>query len=271
MSGRQITSAVGATVVVVGGAFMIHVLASGAAGPSKGTGDPAAVTIVGSMMKAMGGEETFRKTGAIRFTWIAVAKDSVRAERSHWWDRLTGDYRIQGNAPDGRPYVILFNTQTKDGRVYVAGRELEGTERSDYLQRAYKMFINDMYWFLMPYKLFDPGVHLAMAGEAVVDGKPVDRVNVTFDHVGLTPGDTYWAYIDRGSHLMIRWGYILQDARDKPEQLFDWTNWKRYGGLMLSSDRVKVDDPGTGIRIRNIEVTDKFPPEVFTSPETIPL
>jgi hypothetical protein len=237
--------------------------------PSKPAADPEARAVVQKLMDAMGGSEAFQNTGALRFTFAYTSKDTLRTARTHWWDRRTGQYRIQG-VRKGEPFVFLFNTGTKDGRVFLNGKEQLGAEGAPLLERAYALFINDTYWFLMPAKLFDPGVHLQMDGEAVVNGSPADRVKVTFDNVGLTPGDTYWAYIDRTSHLMTRWGMILQDERDKPdarETLYDWTEWTRHGAVTLASGRVKVDDPDkTLIEIRDIQVADSFPAEIFSNP-----
>lgn len=233
--------------------------------------DPAAAAIVDSMMTAMGGRQAFDNTGALRFTFSFSSKDTVRTGRTHWWDRRTGNYRIQGKTRQGQDFVYLFNTGTKEGRAWVGGALADSAELKAHLDRAYALFINDTYWFLMPFKLFDPGVHLKLDGEAMVGGAAVDRVKVTFDNVGLTPGDTYWAYIDRKSHLMIRWGFVLQDDTEKPEQLYDWTGWTAFGPIKLSTARVRVDDPDrTVINLLNVQATDSFPPDVFTNPEPIP-
>ena len=91
---------------------------------------------------------------------------------------------------------------------------------------------------------------------------------MTFEKVGLTPGDTYWAYIDQATHRMIRWGFILQDDAGlaATETLWDWTDWKPVGPLILSPARVKPDDPDrTVIRFDNLEAGISFPDSIFTS------
>jgi hypothetical protein len=234
--------------------------------------DPAAASVVESMMGAMGGRQAFENVGALRFSFSFSSKDTVRSGRTHWWDRRTGDYRIQGKTRQGQDFVYLFNTGTKEGRAWVGGAPADSAGLKAHLDRAYALFINDTYWFLMPFKLFDPGVHLKLDGETTVGGAPVDRVKVTFDNVGLTPGDTYWAYIDRESHLMTRWGFVLQDATGEPEQLYDWTGWTSFGPIRLSTARVKVlDKDRTVIHLQNVQVIDSFPPDVFTNPAPIPL
>ena len=86
------------------------------------------------------------------------------------------------------------------GRSWLDGEELEGSDVKKALDRAYGRFINDTYWLLMPAKMQDPGVNLASEGEAAKDGKTYDVVRLTFgEGVGLTPQDTYWAYVSKAS------------------------------------------------------------------------
>jgi hypothetical protein len=92
---------------------------------------------------------------------------------------------------------------------------------------------------------------------------------LTFDGVGLTPGDRYWAYVNRSTHLMERWAYHLEDwdAEQEPTA-WQWLDWQRYGGIMLSPRRVKTDD-GSERLLGDIAVFDQLPDSVFTSPEPV--
>lgn len=244
--------------------------------PDDPIGPPGAVDVlaldaVNAMMTAMGGQAAFDNTSTLRFTFEVAVNDTVRSARTHWWDRRTNRYRIESKTREDKPAVTLFNLDTKAGDAWIDGVKAEGDDAVKQLESAYGRYINDTYWFLMPLKLFDPGVHLQMDGEALVHGSMCDRVKVTFDSVGLTPGDTYWAYIDRTSHRMVRWGFILQGDREKDaepqESLYDWTDWADFGGLMLSATRIKVDEARqVSIRFRNIEAASSFSEKTFTDP-----
>ena len=118
------------------------------------------------------------------------------------------------------------------------------------------------------FKLDDPGVTVVTDGAADVAGAACDRLKVTFDHVGLTPGDTYWAYIDRATHRMIRWGFILEGEAGPTatESLWDWTGWRDVGGVLIAPARVQVADPDrTVIRFENLEAGQGWPDTLFTS------
>ena len=252
--------------------------ASGDSRPASGaepasTVDAAAARIVNGMQEAMGGADAFKKIRTLRFTFAFSSKDTVRTSRTHWWDRQTDQYRIQGVNRKGQTYVILYNTATGEGDAWVDGTKQEAEDKTRFMDRAKGLWINDTYWLLMPWKLFDPGVHLAMDGEAQVNGSHCDRVQVTFDKVGLTPGDTYWAYIDRKSHLMIRWGIIQESEKDKPdvkESLYDWTDWRAFGPIKLSAAKRGVSDPDkAAILMTHVEAGGAFPAGTFTDPKPI--
>ncbi len=235
-----------------------------------GAVDRLALDAVNAMLNAHGGPQALDAVKALRFTFEVSVNDTVRSSRTHWWDRRTNRYRIEGKNREGQATVTLFNVDTKSGDAWVDGAKAGDEDAAKLLESAYARFINDTYWFLMPFKLFDPGVRLQMDGEADVAGRACDRIRVTFDGVGLTPGDTYWAYIDRASHEMVRWGFILQGARaenpEPEESLYDWTDWKDYGPIRLAGTRTRVGSGGTVIRFPNIEVVDAFDARTFADP-----
>jgi hypothetical protein len=96
----------------------------------------------------------------------------------------------------------------------------------------------------MPWKLKDPGVHLEYAGATEMDAQSYDIIHVHFDKVGLTPGDHYWAYINRATHRMDRWAYFLEGmVKDKGEPALEkatpwaWSGWIDCGPIRLARDR----------------------------------
>ena len=108
------------------------------------------------------------------------------------------------------------------------------------VEAAYGRFINDTYWLLAPWKIFDPGVHLAYDGEKPCPGGGVcDVLKLSFENVGLTPKDVYWLWITRDGRRMLQWQYVLGGAADPPTTAA-WKDWRKMGGLMLSLDKPMV-------------------------------
>ena len=61
--------------------------------------------------------------------------------------------------------------------------------------------------------------------------------------MGLTPGDEYWAYINRDTHLMDRWAYRPPGparSRGTEPTVWRWQGWQRYGKIMLAPNRAQV-------------------------------
>ena len=44
--------------------------------------------------------------------------------------------------------------------------------------------------------------------------------------LGLTPKDLYWLLIDRSSHLMVEWRFVLDGKKDPPSA-FAWSDQPR--------------------------------------------
>lgn len=208
------------------------------------------------MMDAMGGREAFESVRLLRFDF-EVERDGERlALYRHWWDRQTGDYRIEGTERDGSPFRVLFDLTTgptPSGVAWRGGERLEGDEASELLERAYQRHVNDGYWLLMPWKWLDPGVRLTYEGERTLahdgdGGQTFDVVALEFaDDVGLTPNDRYWGYVSQRTGLMERWEYLLQDedgtSGEGEPTAWSWQDWQETdAGILLSTVKRRLGE-----------------------------
>jgi hypothetical protein len=226
--------------------------------------DPRAAALADKVMHALGGTEAWSKTRYLRFDFAVDREGKTVVRRAHTWDKWTGRHRLEGTTKEGDPYVVLMNINTREGGAYLKGKKLEGEEAKKHLEQAYGTWVNDTYWLLMPYKMKDPGVILSYAGEEKTGGEAWDKVRLTFDNVGLTPKDKYWAYVNRRTGFVERWDFVLK-GEDKPPASFSWKNWKAYGQIRLADDRVNLAD-GTRIHFPVLEVPGSVPEAVFTTP-----
>lgn len=225
--------------------------------------DPKAVQLADQVMEALGGQKAWQETHYIRFNFFGV--------RTHYWDKYTGRHRVEGKTREGDSFVVLDNINTQEGKAWRNGKELSGKEAEKFLKLSYGAWVNDTYWLLMPYKMKDPGVVLKDAGTEKVGNLVYQKIQLSFDHVGLTPGDRYWAYINPQTHLMDQWAYILQSMDPKgPATQWRWEDWKKYGNIMLASKRVNVKSGGART-LSDIGVFDSLPDSVFTSPSPVQL
>ena len=225
------------------------------------TREPKAVEIAESVMQAMGGKEAREKARYLQFSFLVVAEGAYRTRRTHLWDTWEGRYRYE-SMPDGGPaQLVLFNVNTKQGDVYMDRQKVSGEEAEKALTGAYGAHINDVYWLMMPWKWLDPGVNLKYVGEEQYGGKTCDVVELSFEQVGLTPGDVYRAYVARDSKLMIRWTYTLQSGRTGD---WEWEYADAGGGIKLAANHRGTD--GTQIRMGTVVASPQVASEsLFTA------
>jgi hypothetical protein len=243
----------------------VALLAGGAGARAEtAASDPKAVAIADKVMAAMGGPKAWEATRFVRFDFCVDREGKTLFTRTHTWDKWNGRYRLEGKTKEGDPFVVLMNINTKDGDAWRKGKKLLGEEKKKELEEAFGAWTNDTYWLLMPYKLRDPGVNLAMAGEEKKDGKTWDKLLLTFDNVGLTPKDKYWVYVNRDTGLVDRWDFVLK-GEQKPPSTFTWEGWKTYGKIQLANDHMSLKDK---VRIHHpmLETPATVADTVFTNP-----
>jgi hypothetical protein len=95
---------------------------------------------------------------------------------------------------------------------------------------AYKMFCNDGFWLMAPYKLTDPGTRRSIV--TLSDGRK--GLKVTYDSGGTTPGDSYvWIVDEQGTPLSVKlWVSVLPIGGVEAT----WEKWvKLSNGAKLST------------------------------------
>jgi hypothetical protein len=246
-------------------------LSVGAPMSAQAPAESRAVALVDEMMKAMGGSEGWERTRFLRFDWVVERGGKTAASVRHLWDRYEGRYRVEWESREGKKMVALFNVNSRDGQAYIDGERARDEDEQKFLDQAYGRFINDSYWLLMPWKLKDPGVRLRYHGEEKIEGQVYDVVQVSFEGVGLTPGDTYWAFINRRTRLMDRWAYFLQDFEGAPALAkatpWDWKDWQAVGGIRLAREKVRIGSEPARIYFPVLLAPASVPDNVFTSLE----
>lgn len=217
----------------------------------------------------MGGPDAWAALPAIRFDFASGNDTSRTLRASHLWNRKTGEYRVEMPRGGDSTYVALFNVNTREGDVYLNGQQVDSTTENQMMEQAYSRFINDTYWMLMPTKMMDPGVERTYVADSSTS--QIDVVRLQFEEVGLTPGDTYWVYVDKNSGRVEKWAYRLQGhPPDHVPRPIGWTDYKSFetpAGTITVSER-KVGN-GFAIYTDNAAVPDEMPEGAFSDPNPI--
>lgn len=213
----------------------------------RGTADARSAEIAEEVMDAMGGARAWNDTRYLSWKFMGA--------RQHYWDKWTGNVRIESN-----DVVILMNVNTKTGHVQKGGVDVvDAATLNSYLERGYAWWVNDSYWMFMPYKLRDPGVDLTYAGErTLANGKPADVLTMTFRNVGLTPNNKYDVMVDRETGLVVQWSYYENATDTEPKMTTPWDGWQQFGDIKLATQHGQAQD-------WQIRVHDDLPATVFAS------
>lgn len=222
---------------------------------------PNADSVARHAIDAMAGS-AWEKARYFAFTFNVEREGKIAASFAQAWDRYTGDYRVSGKNREGKDVLVIMNINTKQGKAWLDGVEV--ADPKDQLTFGYRRFINDTYWLLMGYKTFDPGVTREYAGEKSEDGKTYDLVRLSFDKVGLTPGDVYWMWVNRATGLVDQWHMKLEGSKpeDEPTPVL-FHDYRRFGGLNISTRR-EIKGRNQFIRLDDIVVSTEVPAGAFT-------
>ena len=215
-----------------------------AEGFNAAASDSQAIAVADSVMKAMGGYDDWTSTNIIQWNFFG--------RRSHTWNKQSGRDSI--NIP-GSNLVIDMDMNAREGTIFKNGSEVTQPDSvKKYLQQGYEMWVNDMYWLLMPFKLKDSGVTLKYAGlDSMTTGENAHKLKLTFDKVGVTPQNMYYVYVDTADFMVRQWSYFPEAKADSaPGFTLPWNNYQQYGNIMLSGDRGKF-------QISDIKVMEKWP------------
>lgn len=228
--------------------LLCHLQFTVAPAGSPGASDPRAIKIAKEVIKAMGGQKAWNNAHYLSWNFFG--------RRKLVWDKWKNVVRIDWLNNSKQIQVDLLS-----GTGYVA---LNGVPQSNpdtltkYLEIGKEVWINDSYWLIMPFKLLDPGVILKYGGREIIpDGRIADILELTFDHVGVTPQNKYRVWVDAQTKLVIMWAYFEKNTDKSPKFSTTWDDYRSYGNILISGVR------GEKGNLYPVEVSDTVPEGTF--------
>ncbi len=229
-----------------------------------GKADEKAAAVAAQIDNALGGMAAWEAVPCVRFDFVIVKDGKEAARFRHWWDKRRGFDRVEGPDDKGRIVATIVNLADRTGKSYTAGLpDRDSTDIASHVENGYGRWVNDSYWLLMPFKLRDPGTNLKYGGlKKGPGGVEWDVLELTFDPgVGLTPKDHYWLYVNRKTHLVDKWDYLLQDMKP-PAQSATWEEWQRLGQVRLSLLHRFEGKPAV-LRFENVALPSSMDESIF--------
>lgn len=211
-----------------------------------------AIVMADQVMHAMGGRQNWDATNVICWNFFG--------KRSLLWDKQNGKVRVDAPAKN---WVVVLDLNEMTGKAWENGNPVVADSLAEYLQWAKDSWINDSYWLVMPFKLKDSGVTLIYDREdSTITGKRADVLKMTFKNVGNTPQNAYHIWVDYDTRLIEQWAYFKDAAQSEPSFVTPWTNYEKYGEILIASNRGDRD-------ITDIRVLKEVPKGAFESPEPV--
>jgi hypothetical protein len=219
--------------------------AAATAEASTFTATDAASRLAQRVHESAGGSK-LDQVAELRFTFVVMDGDKKLFEAAHKWDRLHARDRVAWTDKTGthRDVVVDLASHAAD-------------------DPGYARWVNDSYWLMLPLKLLDPGVHRKLEDQRDWRGKKYDVLRLSFDHVGLTPGDMYWLYVDPTSARIERWEMKLEGQKEPPHGN-DFSKHTAIGPLTLALDHV-MDDGKKRIVFEGVESLNAVVASDFTA------
>lgn len=217
-------------------------------GFDKKNSDEKAIAIADEVMKAMGGRKNWDNTRYISWNFFG--------KRTLLWDKWENKVRIDFVNED---LSILADIENMEGQVVKEGKEIIDPEiKTNYLEKARNIWINDSYWLVMPYKLKDSGVTLKYIKEEhnKESGNPEDILELTFKDVGATPQNKYRITVDQESNLVTSWAFYQKASQEEPNFTSPWKSYQKHGNILLSGDRGKY-------KLSDIQVFEELPEDAW--------
>ena len=156
----------------------------------------------------------------VAFTFVVERGGEEVARRRHVWQPTAGTLTVtMGEQTTTMQTTASMPTDASSPEWATLAPGTDAQQAQD----AWGAFVNDSYWLLAPCKLNDEGNRKELGDGGLI---------VSYEGVGLTPGDVY-TFAIRGGEVVI-WSFTLVSGRAGK---FIWSPYTEVGPLNLSLRR----------------------------------
>jgi len=203
------------------------------------------------------GGENLDEVAQLDFRFVVTDADETVFEAAHRWDRRGDRDRVSWTDRRGALHEAVVSLADRSACGHIDGTP--ATARDDLAVAAHRRWVNDAYWLMLPLKVLDPGVERALL-------EPEDdlrRLQLTFDSVGLTPGDRYVLSIDDGGRI-VRWDMFLEGSEpEAPPTGVTFEGHQSVGPLTLALDHSAEGEEDRQILLRDVTAHEAVQADAF--------
>jgi hypothetical protein len=223
--------------------------------------DAAAMAILDTAIKAMGGEQKLSKVSAFSWTMSGVAKTNGRPSEINTAVTFDGLKRVRRESFNIQS-ALRLTVLNGDKGWYLYRRGISPMNADAVAKEKRNIYLQVIPSLLVPLK--SNGFKYAAAGEEEIDGKPASILNVTGPD-----GKEFMLYFDKASGLPVK-EVSRSIAHDGQEQIetATFTRYKDFGGIKKATAIEFRGGPQTVsyIEITDFKVLDQVNSDLFAGP-----
>lgn len=179
------------------------------------------------------GVDSFGQIDALRYTFN-IDIPVLKASRSWEWNPKTNTVTYEGKDKDGKTTKVTYQRS-------------QVSSQSDAIKNVDAGFINDNYWFLLPFHVYwDSGANVQDKGAQSLQlgNGSAELLSVKYpSDIGYTPGDTWDLYV--GQDNRIEQMVYHRGGPKKPSLVIaTWEGYKKAGPLLVSTEHHGTADGG---------------------------
>lgn len=180
----------------------------------EGTSGPRAEALTDSMLKAINYQayDTLH-----RISW------SYPKGHHFDWNKTANEVRVRWG-----DYDVHLKPDSLTGIAYKNGEVLSERANEKAVWKAWKLFANDSFWLVAPFKARDLGTE-----RSIVKTDRGDALLITYTSGGVTPGDSYLWILDE-NYRPTAWRVWVKIIPVGGLE-FSWEKWQKYEGVWFAA------------------------------------
>lgn len=194
---------------------------------------------------------------------LSIAEKIANAHGFENWDKVSNvkfSFAVDRDTIKGNPRVWEWFPH-KDSIILKTTEETFAYNQSKVdssLIRADRAFINDKFWFMVPFQLvWDSSATISETklSKAPISGQSMQMISLTYpSEGGYTPGDAYDIYYDE-NYLIKEWTFRKGNS-ETPSLSTTFENYQDFNGIKIAIDH-KQEGGNWNLNFSDVSITLK--------------
>lgn len=181
--------------------------------------------IINKLAEGLGNSASINSSRFIMFSSAMNNNGFLKGEHTFLYDRETKECRFEGETKEGQQLIVLFNSGTNSGDVYIDEKK---TDSPEIMKTVVSLFLDDSYYLFLPLMIATKKVPSTAQVSEIIDSK---RYYVIKVNSPTSKFDSSILYIDSQTGTISMWETF--DSSDKRTQDLLISKTKDVGGGLI--------------------------------------